>query len=90
MLLLFLRDSGRPSKPPHPTPAELEKTEPVERPGSSSLPPTELSVEIIPEKLLSRNFQSPWQSLEEFGCGSQMQLDRLCRARAGEGPLDVL
>ena len=48
-----------------------------EQPGSSRSP-TELSVEILPEKLLGRNFQSPWQSPEEFGCGSETQLGRLC------------
>lgn len=48
-----------------------------EQPGSSPSP-TELSVEILPEKLLGRNFQSPWQSPEESGCGSETQLGRLC------------
>lgn len=38
-----------------------------------------------PEKLLSRNFQSPWQSWEELGWGSEMKLSRLCGARAGGG-----
>jgi hypothetical protein len=78
---------GPASPPPHAErqPQQCRACGAARRPGSSPSP-AKPSVEINPDKLLSRNFQSPWQSWEEFGCGSEEQLGQLCGPGRGGTP----
>lgn len=89
LLQLFLKDSPRLSEAPSHSLKQSRETLSREQPGSSR-PPTELSVETLPEKLLGRNFQSPGKARKSLGAAQRRSWAGSAGARAGEEPPDVL